>query len=57
MTPEERHTVVYIDVLKNRSEVYELAKQKHPERWAKSTRNWNPLESVALNPVKEKQKK
>ncbi|MBO0588349.1 hypothetical protein I2484_13735, partial [Sporosarcina sp. E16_8] len=35
-------------------EVYKLAKQKHPERWAGSTRNWRPHESVALNPMKEK---
>lgn len=54
VTPEQRHTGVYIDVLKKRNEVYELAKQKHPERWARSTRNWEPQKSVALNPMKDK---
>ncbi|WP_255551646.1 IS3 family transposase, partial [Sporosarcina sp. E16_8] len=54
VTPEQRHTGVHIDVLKKRHEVYKLAKQKHPERWAGSTRNWRPHESVALNPMKEK---
>ena len=54
VTPEQRHTGVYIEVLKKRSEVYEIAKQKHPERWSRSTRNWTPQMSVALNPMKEK---
>ncbi|WP_019415571.1 IS3 family transposase [Paenisporosarcina sp. TG20] len=54
VTPEQRHTGVHIEVLKKRKEVYELAKQKHPERWSRSTRNWDPHESVALNPMKEK---
>lgn len=54
VTPEQRHTGAHIDELKNRHEVYQLAKQKHPERWSRSTRNWNPQESVALNPMKEK---
>lgn len=55
VTPEQRHTGVYIDVLKNRQKVYELAKQRHPERWARSTRNWDPQEAVALNPMKERE--
>jgi len=57
VTPEQRHTGVYIDVLKKRNEVYERAKQKHPESWAGSTRNLDPLESVALNPMKEERLK
>ncbi len=56
MTPEQRHTGEYIDVLKNRKMVYEQAKLKRPERWAGPTRNWDPEESVALNPMKEKNK-
>lgn len=54
VTPEQRHTGEYIDVLKNRKAVYEQAKLEHPERWAGNTRNWEPDESVALNPMKEK---
>ena len=53
VTPNQRHTGDYVEVLKKRSEVYELAKQKNPERWSGSTRNWEPIESVALNPLKE----
>jgi putative transposase len=40
VTPEQCHTGVYIDVLKNRDIVYEQAKQKHPERWSRGTRDW-----------------
>ena len=57
VTPEQRHTGVHIEVLNKRKEVYECAKQKHPERWAGPIRNWNPTESVALNPMKDEQLK
>lgn len=53
VTPEQCHNGVYIDVLNNRKKVYEQAKQKHPERWSRSTRNWSPRGSVALNPMRE----
>lgn len=53
VTPEQRHTGAHIEVLKKRHEVYQLAKQKHPERWSRETRNWAPHESVALNPMKK----
>jgi putative transposase len=53
VTPDQCHTGVYIDVLKNRKEVYEQAKLKHPERWSRETRDWSAHESVALNPMKE----
>lgn len=56
VTPEQRHTGEYINVLNNRKKVYEQAKLKRPERWAGATRNWEPEESVALNPMKEKEK-
>ena len=53
VTPNQCHTGVHLDVLKNRQEVYETAKLKNPERWSRSTRNWTAHESVALNPMKE----
>ncbi len=53
VTPEQCHTGAYVEILQQRKEVYEQAKQKHPERWTRSTRNWNPHEPVALNPMKE----
>jgi putative transposase len=54
VTPEQCHTGVHIDLLKKRKEVYEEAKQRHPERWSRDTRDWSAHESVALNPMKEK---
>lgn len=53
VTPEQCHTGVYIEVLNNRKVVYEQAKEKHPERWSRATRNWSAHESVALNPMKD----
>jgi len=54
VTPKQRHTDAHIEIIKKRHEVYQLAKQKHPERWPKSSRKWSPHESVALTPMKEK---
>ncbi|ESU31422.1 hypothetical protein G3A_16795, partial [Bacillus sp. 17376] len=56
VTPEQCHKGEHIDVLKKRQDVYDLAKKKHPERWSRSTRDWSPHTSVALNPMKEIQK-
>ncbi|MBO0959950.1 IS3 family transposase [Neobacillus sp. MM2021_6] len=53
VTPEQCHTGAYAEVLNKRKEVYEQAKQKRPERWTRSTRDWSPHDSVALNPMKE----
>ncbi len=53
VTPEQVHTGGYIDVLKNRQIVYEQAKQQHPERWSRGTRDWKANNSVALNPMKD----
>jgi len=39
--------------LKQRDEVYKKAKENNPQRWSKSTRNWNSHNHVVLNPVKE----
>lgn len=57
VTPEQCHKGIHIEILKKRKEVYELAKQKHPERWSRSTRDWSARQSVALNPMKEKLEK
>ena len=54
VTPEQCHTGAHIEILQKRKEVYEQAKQRHPERWSRSTRDWSANESVALNPIKER---
>lgn len=56
ISPHQCHTGQFINVLNQREKVYEAAKQKHPERWARSTRDWSPHQSVALNPVKKEEK-
>lgn len=50
VTPYERHIGLDIDILNARKRVYESAKQKNPQRWSGSTRNWAPLDHVWLNP-------
>lgn len=38
VTPSQRHMGLDQEVLRKRKEVYEKAKERHPERWAKGTR-------------------
>lgn len=51
VTPDERHYGQEKAILDNRKEVYELARQKNPVRWTRQTRNWEPVETVVLNPA------
>ena len=53
VTPQERHDGKDIEVLEQRKEVYEAAKQANPRRWAGPTRNWDRINSVWLNPEKQ----
>ena|SRR3990167_1380475 len=50
VTPQERHAGQDTALLSKRVDVYEAAKAKHPQRWSGSTRNWQPLREVHLNP-------
>jgi len=50
VTPAQRHRGEDKEILAKRKNVYELAKQQHPERWSGRTRNWNPIGEVTLNP-------
>jgi transposase InsO family protein len=50
VTPEQRHNGEEKEILAYRHSVYEIARQKHPERWSGKTRNWEPIEKVFLNP-------
>lgn len=50
VTPNERHQGLDKQILARRKQVYEAAKQQHPERWAGDTRNWSPIKEVWLNP-------
>jgi hypothetical protein len=55
VTPHQRHYGEDQQILAKRKEVYEKAREKHPERWTRNIRNWDYIPQVALNPVKEKE--
>ena len=51
LTPGQRHRGETKVLMDNRKRVYQLAKQRHPERWGKrATRNWDLEDEVWLNP-------
>ena len=52
VTPDDRHYGREHSILANRKKVYEEARLRHPERWAKDIRNWEPVSLVSLNPEK-----
>jgi putative transposase len=51
VTPHQRHAGLDKSMLKNREVVYATARQANPNRWSGSTRNWNPIVEVHLNPT------
>ena len=53
VTRSERHDGRDVAILAHRREVYERAKAKHPDRWSGDTRNWDPIETVRLNPRRD----
>lgn len=54
VTPHARHNGRDKEILKNREKVYQEAKRRNPERWTGDIRNWDLIETVDLNPDKEK---
>ncbi len=57
VTPSARHAGLDQAILEQRKVVYEAAKARHPERWSKATRQWGYVDTVNLNPAREKQGK
>lgn len=53
ITPHQRHNGHDDYIMKNRHQVYEMAKQKNPSRWSGKTKNWNLPKMVSLNPDKK----
>ena len=53
VTPDDRHFGREHEILQQRREVYEEARAKNPGRWSGSTRNWEVIEKVYLNPEKK----
>lgn len=56
VTPEQRHAGIDGEILAKRTQVYQAAKDRHPERWSGKTRNWDQVNEVYLNPEKGKDK-
>jgi len=56
VTPDDRHFGRSEEILAGRKTVYEKARRKNPERWSGKTRNWDPAETVVLNPEKHSEK-
>lgn len=52
VTPGQRHCGEEVEVLRQRTAVYEAAKAQHPLRWSGNIRNWKPVGPVSLNPGK-----
>lgn len=53
VTPDERHSGKDREILKKREGLYNQAREKHPERWTRSTRNWSISEVEWLNPERD----
>lgn len=53
VTPNTRHDGTADKIMEKRKQVYNAAREAHPERWAQNIRNWDLVEQVALNPTKE----
>jgi len=51
--PAERHARRDASLLSARVNVYEAARQRHPRRWSRATRNWTPIGAVMLNPERD----
>ncbi len=53
VSPAARHEGRDRDILAARHQVYEQARQRHPARWRRHTRNWQPIGAVTLNPERD----
>jgi putative transposase len=50
VTPDDRHFGREDAILSHRKLVYERARRRNPRRWSGATRDWNPIDTVVLNP-------
>ena len=52
VTPAQRHAGEDQAILAARHALYMTARERHPRRWSRQTRNWTAQKTVALNPEK-----
>lgn len=50
VTPETRHRQADGELLDRRKQVYERARERRPDRWSGSVRDWSRIDRVVLNP-------
>jgi transposase InsO family protein len=53
VSPQQRHTGQDHAILGARHALYTEAKELNPARWARHTRDWNPIGAVTLNPERD----
>jgi transposase InsO family protein len=53
VSPAQRHAGEDRAILARRHELYIEARTANPRRWARHTRNWQPIEVVTLNPERD----
>jgi len=53
VSPAQRHAGEDRGILQARHAVYLQARAANPRRWARHTRNWNPITVVTLNPERD----
>jgi transposase InsO family protein len=49
ITPVQRHLRDDVEIMRNRHRIYQIAKENHPERWSRDTRNWELPTTITLN--------
>ena len=53
MSLSQRHSGEDQAILASRHVVYQKAREMHPDRWSRQTRNWTPVGAVTLNPERD----
>lgn len=53
VTPAQRHAGLDGEILAQRQAVYEAARERHPQRWNGPIRDWQPVQTVYLNPDRD----
>jgi hypothetical protein len=53
VSPAERHAGRDRGILSRRHQLYTQARQANPRRWARHTRNWQPIAVVTLDPERD----
>jgi transposase InsO family protein len=54
VTPVQRHTGEDKKILRKRDVLYTRMKKRNPARWSRTTRNWEHIQTVELNPTHHK---